>query len=297
MIIFFSINITIGTPPQTFCLALDTNSAVTWVIDSACYTDYCVGWTVSDYDKNQYFTLLVLISFLLLHSINIFSNTTTYRNTSRLFSVNYKNGDEASGCVASDVFHFSGFNLSRAEFGLAEDVNRHVGYEPIDGYFGVGWPTFDVDGMTPPIWNVTDQMDQQMFTIWLDRHPKFMDYGSNGGQITFGGLDSHNCDGNFNWVPLNTAAEWEFKLDSFSIYSYTDSKTVAAISDVGKSFIGAPYWALNKIEKFTDASYDLEQDIYFVHCNKTGLPDMIFTIGGMEYHVPQSEYVLDVTFS
>uniref|UniRef100_A0AC35GCG4 Peptidase A1 domain-containing protein n=1 Tax=Panagrolaimus sp. PS1159 TaxID=55785 RepID=A0AC35GCG4_9BILA len=42
---FYNINVTIGTPPQTFSLALDTNSAVTWVIDSACYTDYCVGWT------------------------------------------------------------------------------------------------------------------------------------------------------------------------------------------------------------------------------------------------------------
>uniref|UniRef100_A0AC34GS67 Peptidase A1 domain-containing protein n=1 Tax=Panagrolaimus sp. ES5 TaxID=591445 RepID=A0AC34GS67_9BILA len=278
---FYNINVTIGTPPQTLCLALDTNSAVTWVIDSKCYTDYCVGWTITDYDKNQYFTF----------------NTTTYRNTSRLFSVKYANGDEASGWVASDVFKFSGFNLSRAEFGLAEAVNEHVGFEPIDGYFGVGWPIYDVDGMTPPIWNITDQMDQQMFTIWLDRHPGFLEYGSNGGQITIGGLDIQNCNKNFNWVPLNTAGKWEFKLDSFSISSYTDSKTVAAISDVGKSFIGAPYWALNKVEKFTYASYDLEQDIYFVHCNRTGLPDLIFTIGGMEYRVPQEEYILDLNMS
>uniref|UniRef100_A0A7E4VLA8 Peptidase A1 domain-containing protein n=1 Tax=Panagrellus redivivus TaxID=6233 RepID=A0A7E4VLA8_PANRE len=274
---FYNLNITVGTPPQILSLAFDTKTSATWVIDANCYTDYCVGWTITDYDKNQYFTF----------------NTTTFKNTTRPFKIKHEDGAEASGWVTSDVLTFAGFSIPGQEFGCAEDVNKYVGYQPIDGYFGVGFKVDDVDQMIPPLWNIANQLDQQIFTVWLDRKPK-ISYGSSGGQVTFGGLDTLNCDATFNWVPVTNPGKWEYKIDQFSISSYTDKKATAAFSDTGKSFIGVPYWVMNKIEKFTKADYDWQDNLYEVHCETTGLPDLVFTIGGIEYRVPQSEYVLNL---
>uniref|UniRef100_A0A914ZAZ0 Peptidase A1 domain-containing protein n=1 Tax=Panagrolaimus superbus TaxID=310955 RepID=A0A914ZAZ0_9BILA len=66
----------------------------------------------------------------------------------------------------------------------------------------------------------------------------------------------------------------------------------------GTSWIGAPQAVVNGIVKVTGAKYDAVNGVYTVPCttyqNSSALPDMIFTIGGQKYSIPQIEYILDL---
>lgn len=45
-----------------------------------------------------------------------------------------------------------------------------MGYMPSDGVLGLAWPSIAEDGVVPPIQNVLSQLDQPLFTVWLDRY-------------------------------------------------------------------------------------------------------------------------------
>ena len=83
-------------------------------------------------------------------------------------------------------------------------------------------------------------------------------------------------------------------MSSVQVGSYTNNKAVQAISDTGTSWIGAPIADVNAIVKAINAHYDPVNQLYYVSCTQTGLPDWVFTIGGKQYNIPSTEYVIDV---
>jgi len=118
--------------------------------------------------------------------------------------------------------------------------------------------------------------------------------GGNGGLITYGALDTNNCDPTFNYVTLSSKTYWQFAVDSFSVGTYSIAKSQQVISDTGTSWLGGPQNGINYIIQATNAQYDAKYQIYTIPCTQTGLPDIVFTIGGMKYNIPSTEYVLDV---
>lgn len=118
--------------------------------------------------------------------------------------------------------------------------------------------------------------------------------GGNGGLITYGALDTNNCDPTFNYVTLSSKTYWQFAVDSFSVGTYSIAKSQQVISDTGTSWLGGPQNGINYIIQATNAQYDAKYQIYTLPCTQTGLPDIVFTIGGMKYNIPSTEYVLDV---
>jgi len=167
------------------------------------------------------------------------------------------------------------------------------GYQPIDGIMGLGWPALAVDNVVPPMQNLLSQLDKPIFTTWLDRKVPIT-MGGNGGLITYGAIDSTNCASTWNYVTLSSKTYWQYAIDAFAIGSQSQKKSAQVISDTGTSWLGAPQAALNMIVQATNAQYDAEDELYVVPCSQTGLPDIIFTIGGMPYNIPQAEYVLDL---
>ncbi|KAJ1365927.1 Inositol hexakisphosphate and diphosphoinositol-pentakisphosphate kinase [Parelaphostrongylus tenuis] len=53
---FYTGNITVGTPGQTFALVLDTGSSNLWVIDSNCNSEACDGYLGSVYTRRKFNT-------------------------------------------------------------------------------------------------------------------------------------------------------------------------------------------------------------------------------------------------
>jgi len=274
---FYLANVTTGTPPQTFTIVPDTGSSNYWIIDVKCNTQACQGYPDSGYTKNRFDS----------------SKSTTFSSQpGTRFSIQYGSG-ACSGNLATDVLSFAGLSIQKQVFGLAETIADVFGYQPIDGIMGLGWPALAVDNVVPPMQNLLSTLDKPLFTVWLDRKVP-ISMGGSGGMITYGAIDATNCAATWNYVTLSSKTYWQFAIDSFTISTYSIAKSQQVISDTGTSWLGAPDAAVNDIVKATNAQYDPVNELYTVPCSTTGLPDIVFTIGGMPYNIPQAEYVLDL---
>ncbi|KAF8375428.1 hypothetical protein PRIPAC_81857 [Pristionchus pacificus] len=272
---FYLGDIGLGTPYQNFTIVLDTGSSNLWVIDAACTTTACKGDPRSGYKKHQFDT----------------TKSTTFVKTSQPFILFYGSG-ECRGYISTDVLNLAGLVYPTQGFGVSTSIASVFGQQPMDGILGLGWPALAVDGVVPPIQNLLDQLDQPIFTVWLDRHVKPAE-DKLGGLITYGGLDSENCDAQVDYVTLSSKTYWQFPINGFSIGSYSSNTKAEVISDTGTSWIGAPAAAVQGIVKATGAKFDFRNELYTVPCTGS-YPDMIFTIGGKAYNIPSSEYVLDL---
>ncbi|TKR87232.1 hypothetical protein L596_011666 [Steinernema carpocapsae] len=275
---FYLGDITIGTPPQPFTVVLDTGSSNLWVISSRCDSVNCHGQPDArkqTFQKNA---------------------SSTLNTTSNPFSLRYGRG-ACSGYMASDVLEFGGFSVNRQEFGIATTIAQVFVNQPVDGILGLGWPALAVNRATPPMQNLLSQLDHSLFTVWMDRYTK-PSQGGNGGLITYGALDSKNCDTKINFVSLTALTYWQFDMDSIRIGGFQSDLTgddQIAISDTGTSFIVGPLWAVEKIANEISASYDSVNDIYVLNsCNTHNLPDIELVIGGNTYLIPPFEYVINM---
>ncbi|CAO4382530.1 unnamed protein product [Caenorhabditis nigoni] len=274
---FYLGNITIGTPPQPATVVLDTGSSNLWVIDAACTSQACNGYPDSGYKKQKFDT----------------TKSSTFVKETRKFSIQYGSGS-CNGYLGKDTVNFGGITDQNQEFGVATHLAEVFGYQPVDGIFGLGWPALAVDKVVPPMQNVLTQLDAPVFTVWLDRKLTISQGGS-GGLITYGAVDTTNCDAQVTYVPLTAKTYWQFALDGFSVGTFSENKKDQVISDTGTSWLGAPNTVVSGIVKQTKATFDWTNELYTVDCSTMQTqPDLVFTIGGTKYNVKSVEYILDL---
>lgn len=276
---FYLGNMSLGTPPQQFTnIVLDTGSSNLWVIDAACKSQACKGYPDSGYTKNQYDS----------------SKSSTWVKDGQRFSIQYGSGS-CSGYLGDDTCSFGGLTIKDQKFGVSQTIAEVFGYQPVDGILGLGWPSLAVDKVVPPMQNLLDQLDQPIFTVWMDRVKDHIPMGENAGLITYGALDPVNCDATVTYTPLSSTTYWQFPIDGFAVGSYNAAKKDQVISDTGTSWIGAPSAAIQGVVKATNAQYDFSNELYYVKCSQMEqLPDLVFTISGQKYNVKSVHYVVDL---
>ncbi|KAI6195534.1 Peptidase A1 domain-containing protein [Aphelenchoides fujianensis] len=267
---FYVANITLGTPPQTFQVQLDTASSNLWVVDASCNSDNCNGednWQFGYWQKNN--------------------RSSTFKQNGKAFDLWNPMG-RVKGVLGADFAE--GLSVKNQVFALATEIGDPFGEFPLDGVLGLGWPSLAADQVTPPIQELIKQLDQPLFTIWLDRQPNSM--GETGGLITYGALDSTNCEAPLVYAPVTKEAYWQVDVDGFSMGSYSNTNKKSAISDTGTAYILAPSDEFQQIINKTNAYFDFLNGMYIVDCRKIDTyPDLVFTIGGQQLSVPATEYV------
>uniref|UniRef100_A0A0K0E9F8 Aspartic protease n=2 Tax=Strongyloides stercoralis TaxID=6248 RepID=A0A0K0E9F8_STRER len=275
---FYIGNITLGTPAQTFEIVLDTGSSNLWVIDAKCTSQACQGYPNSGYTKHRYDT----------------SKSSTYKSESTPFSIQYGSGS-CDGHLAKDTLTMGGLTVKTQELGVATSIAEVFGYQPVDGILGLGWPALSVDNVVPPMQNLLPQLSAGLFTVSLNLlpNPSSVSGSSNGGTITYGGLDTKNCKGSISYVPLSSETYWQFPIEGFSIGSFKESRKQQVISDTGTSWIGAPTNYMSRIATTLGAQFDWENELYTLPCTGT-YPDMVFTINKKKYNIPSKQYILDL---
>ncbi|GMS78779.1 hypothetical protein PENTCL1PPCAC_954, partial [Pristionchus entomophagus] len=266
--------IKLGTPPQTFSVGISTGGADSWVVDAVCDASdeqNCRGQPSSGYSKRRF---------------NISASSTFVKGTTATKWV---------GTTGYDAIDLAGMKFASQGFFVAKKVSQVFGTQPIDGILGLGWPALSQNKLTPPPWNMKDQMDEQTFTVFMARNQKRLDKTTamDGGRITFGGLDTDNCESQVDYMPNNSDMYWQFKMDDFSIGNWQAKRSYSeVILDTSTWYIGAPPEEVNYILVGTGASWDTTYQMYTLPC-KGSKPDMVFKIGGIEYRVPAFEYMLD----
>uniref|UniRef100_A0A914D5E8 Peptidase A1 domain-containing protein n=1 Tax=Acrobeloides nanus TaxID=290746 RepID=A0A914D5E8_9BILA len=275
---FYLGNISIGTPPQTFQLVLDTGSSNIWVIDkNKCTNDACNGYPDNGGVQKDLFDS---------------TKSSTFINQGNDMTLTYGEG-KCEGTLALDVVTITGTGLSYHTQGFTNSyyIDNTFANQPVDGIYGLAWPSMAVGNVIPPMQNLLTQMDKPLFTVYLKELNEYNWPDYNAGSITYGAIDTQNCDSTVNYTPLTSLTYWQFKIDGVSTgsYSYTGSQQV--FSDTGTSYLVGPTAQIQQIAAQIGATWSDYYDQYVIDCSKVnGLPDIVFTINGVKYNVPSKDY-------
>ncbi|MBN3304474.1 CATEA protein, partial [Amia calva] len=260
--------ISIGTPPQNFTVIFDTGSSNLWVPSALCDSHACKI-------HNRY------------HS----SQSTTYELDGRPFHIQYGTGS-LTGILAYDLVMVEGMAVSHQKFGesVSEPGSTFVDAD-FDGILGLGYPSIAAAGATPVFDSMMAQglLDLPLFSVYLNRNSDY----SGGGEILFGGIDESHFSGELHWVPVTNQGYWQILLDNVKVNGQVRfcEDGCQAIVDTGTSLLTGPTADISALlaELGAEAAGD---GTYTVACSSfPSLPDVTFTIGGVEFPLTPAAYI------
>nr|XP_014722413.2 pepsin II-4-like [Equus asinus] len=259
--------ISIGTPPQEFTVIFDTGSSNLWVPSTYCSSLAC-------YDHKRFNP----------------EKSSTYQATSESISITYGTGS-MTGILGYDTVRVGGIEDTNQIFGLSEkEPGFFLFLAPFDGILGLGYPSISASGATPVFDNIWDQglVSQDLFSVYLSSDDE------SGSVVMFGGIDSSYYTGSLHWVPVTTEGYWQITVDSITINgeSIACSGGCQAIVDTGTSLLAGPTSGIDNIQSYIGARKDLLGEEVISCSAIDSLPDIVFTMNGVEFPLPPSAYIL-----
>jgi saccharopepsin len=261
--------ITIGTPPQTFKVVLDTGSSNLWVPSSECGSIACY-----------------------LHTKYDSKSSSTYKKNGTAFEIRYGSGS-LSGFVSEDVLTIGDLKVKNQIFAEAtEEPGLAFAFGRFDGILGLGYDTISVNKIPPPFYNMVDQglLDEPVFAFYLG--------DTNNGEeseVIFGGIDHSHYTGKLTTIPLRRKAYWEVDLDAITLGDATaELENTGVILDTGTSLIALPSTLAELLNKEIGAKKGYNGQ-YSVECEKRdSLPDLTFRLSGHDFLITPFDYILEV---
>lgn len=257
----------IGTPAQEFTVIFDTGSSNLWVPSVYCSSPAC---------SNH-------------HRFNP-QQSSTFQATSLELSVAYGTGS-MTGILGYDTVQVAGIADTNQIFGLSEtEPGSFLYYAPFDGILGLAYPNIAASGATPVFDNMWNQglVSQDLFSVYLSGNDQ------SGSVVMFGGIDSSYFTGSLNWVPVTAQGYWQITVDSITMNGQpiACSSGCQAIVDTGTSLLSGPTNAIANIQSAIGASQDTYGQMVVSCSALSSLPDIVFTINGIQYPLPPSAYIL-----
>jgi len=267
---YFS-EITIGTPPQTFKVVLDTGSSNLWVPSSECGSIACY-----------------------LHTKYDSSSSSTFQKNGSSFEIRYGSGS-LSGFVSQDTMTIGDLKVKNQLFAEAtEEPGLAFAFGRFDGILGLGFDTISVNKIPPPFYNMIDQglLDEPVFAFYLG---DTNNGESDEAEAIFGGINKDHYTGKITEIPLRRKAYWEVDLDAITFGDATaELANTGVILDTGTSLIALPSTLAELLNKEMGAKKGYNGQ-YTVECEKrASLPDMSFTLSGYNFTITPYDYILEV---
>ncbi|EJF61236.1 endopeptidase [Dichomitus squalens LYAD-421 SS1] len=260
--------ISLGTPPQTFKVILDTGSSNLWVPSVKCTSIACF-----------------------LHTKYDSSSSSTYKANGTEFSIQYGSGS-MEGFVSQDTFRIGDLTVDGLDFAEAtKEPGLAFAFGKFDGILGLAYDTIAVNHITPPFYHLINKglVDEPVFSFRLGSSE------DDGGEAIFGGVDDSAYTGKIQYVPVRRKAYWEVELEKVSLGDdVLELESTGAAIDTGTSLIALPTDIAEMINTQIGATKSWNGQ-YTVDCAKVpSLPDLTFTFGGNPYVLKGTDYILEV---
>jgi len=265
--------ISIGTPPQNFNVVFDTGSSNLWIPSKHC---------------------ALLNIACRLHSKYDATKSSTYVKNGTAFAIRYGSGS-LTGTTSEDTVTLGSVTVPNVLFAEAiQEPGIAFVAARFDGIMGFGYPQISVNGMTP--------FFQAALASGAIKEPKFAfslakdASASSGGELALGGADPTKYTGNFTYTPITVKGYWQFAASAVTVGGAAFSGEIKAIADTGTSLLAIPTATFTSLlTKLGSSVKPLAHGEYTVDCSqRSSLPTLSFTIGGKQFDLEGSEYVLQV---
>eukprot|EP01017_Pseudomicrothorax_dubius_P037133 TRINITY_DN5405_c0_g1_i1.p1 TRINITY_DN5405_c0_g1~~TRINITY_DN5405_c0_g1_i1.p1 ORF type:complete len:384 (+),score=100.19 TRINITY_DN5405_c0_g1_i1:75-1226(+) len=253
-------NITIGTPPQTFRVALDTGANNILIPSVKCQP------SVACLTHNKYNS----------------SASSTYTANGTQFDLNVTGGS-ISGNISLDTVSVADLSASAVRFGEVTAFRNGAFVDPAyDGYLGLAWPPLAV-GNSPSLVQALfkeGQIDSDSFSLYFTDS-----IGEVGGRFIIGGVNPAYAASSFAYLPLVNKTYWTLALETIKVGGVSfGTKNMVAIIDSGSSVIGTEKKLADKIKAALPPLKDC-QDL-------KAFPALTFVINGNDLTLQPSDYIL-----
>ncbi|XP_051891097.1 gastricsin-like [Pristis pectinata] len=260
--------ITIGTPAQSFEVLFDTGSSNLWIASIYCDSPTCRNH--NRYNPQQ---------------------SSTFSTNKQTFEIFYGSGS-LTGFFGYDTVNVAGISIPNQEFGLSvTEPGTAFYYSKFDGILGLSYPALSAGGATPVFDGMMNDhlVSQPIFSVYLGSVPN----SPNGGEVTFGGIDSSKYTGQIVWVSVLQELYWLIPMQGVLLNGQSTfcSQGCQAMVDTGTSYLTAPSQELTELLQYIGATEN-EYGEFVVNCNDVAnMPSLTFIINGAELTIPASAYI------
>ncbi|CEP60135.1 proteinase A LALA0_S01e03818g [Lachancea lanzarotensis] len=267
-------DITLGTPPQSFKVILDTGSSNLWVPGAECGSLACF-----------------------LHSKYDHESSSSYKANGTEFAIQYGTGS-LEGYISQDTLSIGDLTIPKQDFAEAtSEPGLTFAFGKFDGILGLGYDTISVKKVVPPIYKAIEQklLDEPRFAFYLNDADGAED---SVGEVSFGGIDKSKYKGDITWLPVRRKAYWEVKFDGIGLGDeYAELQNTGAAIDTGTSLIALPSGLAEVLNSEIGAKKGWTGQ-YTVDCDsRDQLPDLTFTFNGHNFTISAYDYTLEVSGS
>ncbi|KAL2116274.1 hypothetical protein VTJ04DRAFT_8441 [Mycothermus thermophilus] len=256
--------VTIGTPPQTLYLDLDTGSSDLWVFSSHTLASQVRGQRIYSPEKSS--------TSKLLHG--------------HTWSIRYGDGSGSLGNVYTDNFTVGGVTVPNQAVQCAEQVSTSFTRESeIHGLVGLGFSSLNTvspNGQLTFFDNVKPNLDSPVFTADLKWKKE--------GTYDFGFIDKAKYTGEITYLPVESnPGYWTF---TSSGYAVGDDNFIPAsivgIADTGTSLTYLPGSVVAAYYRQVEGAVDSWYYGGYVFPCSSKLPSFTFGVGGANITIPSS---------
>lgn len=250
----------IGTPAQTFKVIFDTGSSNLWVPSSQCKTIACFLKSKFDHTKSS-----------------------TYTANGTAFNITYGSGG-VDGFWSKDSVTLGGLTTTNSFVGEATKLQGlSFTVAKFDGILGFAWPAISIDSVNPIFVDMWEQklVSDNSFAFFLTSKA-----GVTGSTLILGGYDPQYASSDFKYYDVSMDAWWVLKSGGID-FNGTHYDLDNVIVDTGTSVLVGP----TDIIKEITANIPQAPDCSTI----TTLPDITFTLGGDQYTLSPTDYILQVT--
>ncbi|KAJ9611539.1 hypothetical protein H2200_004723 [Cladophialophora chaetospira] len=271
-------NLTLGTPPQSLRLHIDTGSSDLWV--NTANSAFCSN-TQNDCEGGTYSS----------------AASSTYKLVNDQFNISYVDGSGAHGDYVADTLGFGGVALRDFQFGIGETSSSQ------QGVLGIGYMSNEVQvqraGLEaypnlPQALVNNGHVAANAYSLWLN------DLDASTGEILFGGVNTEKYEGDLATVPILSTQGQYYELtialtgvaNAGSAIS-SSSLPAAVLLDSGATLTYLPNDVTQEIYTAVQAVYQSDVGAAYAPCSlSSSAATIVFTFSGVTIKVPYDELFL-----